>query len=165
MTPTKTAQKLIYKLEQTGENTLEFFKGIEETQWQLQVYSDGPAWGVHNIFAHLTEVEVSVPRLIRNIVAGGSGVPKDFDIDRYNKKHVDQLSRLSREDLLAEHPCRRQETIALVETLNEADFRKRGRHPFLGKSEILEMLRLMMLHSRIHERDVRRALEDVLAGG
>ena len=53
MTPNKTAQKLIPKLEQAGQKTFEFFKAINQTQWQLQVYSDGPAWGVHNIFAHL----------------------------------------------------------------------------------------------------------------
>lgn len=158
MSLTSTASLLVPKLERTGLATQDYFQKLSTDEWHIQVYSDGPAWAVHNIFAHLTETEASIPRLIRNIVRGGAGVPEDFDIDRYNKKHVEEVSKLSRQELVAEHILRRNETITLTKQLTEDDFLKIGRHPFLGESQIVEMLKLMMLHSRVHERDVRKTL-------
>ena len=155
----KLADQLAQKIKESGEKTLQLFNNLKEEDWSIEVYSDGPAWKIHNLLAHFTEVEAAIPRLIKEILAGSSGLNKDFDIDRYNAKHMEELSYLSREELLEKFEERRKSTIQMVTRLAEKEFDMWGRHPFLGESQIKDMLKLMFLHIRIHERDIRDAIE------
>ena len=155
----KLGSQLALKLEESGNKTLKLFNNLKENDWLIEVYSDGPAWKIHNLLAHFTEVEASIPRLITQILAGSSGVAEDFDIDRYNAKYVEELSHLHREELLEKFEKSRELTIQMVIVLTEKELEIWGRHPFLGQSQIKDMVKLMYLHIRIHERDIRNALE------
>ena len=160
MTPTSTlAQELAQTLEEDGRKTAQFFEDMAPEDWDIEVYADGPAWKVHNLLAHFTEVEGSIPRLMRNTLEGGEGVREDFDIDRYNASHVEEMSAYNRDELLAEFKKRREATVELVRRMSDADLNATGRHPFLGESQIKEMVKLMYLHLRIHQRDIRKALK------
>lgn len=86
------ANQLALKLEESGKKTIKLFNVLIEEEWLIEVYSDGPAWKIRNLLAHFTEVEAAIPILIREILAGSSGVEKDFDIDRYNAIHVEKVS-------------------------------------------------------------------------
>lgn len=155
----KLADQLAQKLNESGDKTLQLFNKLKKEDWQIEVYADGPAWKIHNLLAHFTEVEAAIPRLIKKILTGSAGVKKDFDIDRYNAKHVAELSHLNRSELLEKFEKRRKSTIQMVGSLTENDLDIWGRHPFLGKSQIKDMVKLMVLHIRIHERDILAALE------
>ena len=54
---------------------------------------------------------------------------------------------------------RRKVNIKMVANFNEEDLKKSGTHPFLGKTEILEMLKMMMFHINLHIRDIRRIIK------
>lgn len=151
--------ELANTLESEGNTTLEFFNSLTPEQWDAPIYSEGPGWRVHNLLAHFTEVEGSISQLIRSIVAGGSGVPEDFDIDRWNAKHTGEISAQDRDWLLAEFSRRRRATVAMVRSLSDADLEKRGRHPALGVTEVKRMVRTMYLHIQGHQRDIKRALK------
>jgi hypothetical protein len=152
------AQELAASLESEGVKTIEFFKSLTSEQWDLPIYSEGPGWRVHNLLAHFTEVEGSISRLVRQVVEGSSGVPEDFDIDRWNLKHTGEISMQDRAWLLAEFERRRSATIEMVGGFTDADLEKRGRHPALGVTEVKRMLRTMYLHIQGHQRDIKRAL-------
>ena len=155
----QSAKELADSLMTEGEKTLAFFRALAPHEWEVQVYADGPAWTVHKLLAHFTEVEGSIPRLMRSILKGGSGVEEGFDIDAWNAAQTDELSRQDRETLLAEFGRRRAATVVLVLAMSAADLDQRGRHPFLGVTEIKHMVRLMYLHLQGHRRDMRRALK------
>jgi hypothetical protein len=154
----KLAQELAVTLEAQGRKTEEFFRSLQPQEWDLQVYADGPAWKVHNLLAHFTEVEGSIPRLMRSILKGGAGVEQGFDIDAWNAEHTGEMSKQDREALLAEFNRRRAATVNLVRAMSAADLERRGRHPFLGDTEIKHMVRLMYIHLQGHQRDIRRVL-------
>lgn len=156
---TDLAQELADSLESEGKKTLEFFQAMKPEQLDVEVYSDGPAWKVHNLLAHFTEVEGSIPRLIRRILEGDPGVPEDFDIDRWNARYTGEMSLHDRDFLLAEFARRRAATVEMVRLLSAADLEKRGRHPFLGVTEVKHMVKLMYVHLQGHQRDIRRALK------
>lgn len=160
MPQNKDALKLARKLESSGDKTLALFSKLNEEDWQIQIYFDGPGWNIHNLLAHFTEVEAAIPRLIVRILDGEEGVRKDFDIDRYNKKNVEEMSQYSNEELLLKFERRRNATFNLVSNLTSIELNTWGRHPFLGKSQVKDMLKLMFLHIGIHERDIRKALAD-----
>lgn len=153
------ARELADSLETEGRKTLEFFRGLQPEQWSVQVYSDGPAWKVHNLLAHFVEVEGSISRLIRAVADGGPGVRDDFDIDRWNAEHTGVMSQQDRYRLLAEFARRRAATVGMVRGFSDADLEKRGRHPALGTTEIKHMARLMYIHLLGHQRDIKRALK------
>jgi hypothetical protein len=152
------AQELAATLEAEGRKTEGFFRALAPQQWDLQVYADGPAWKVHDLLAHFTEVEGSIPRLMRSILKGGLGVQEGFNIDAWNAEHTSEMSRQDREALLAEFSRRRAATVEMVRGMSAADLEQRGRHPFLGETEIKHMVRLMYLHLQGHQRDIRRVL-------
>jgi hypothetical protein len=153
------AEELAQSLEVEGRNTIAFFKSLTEDQWELPIYGKGPAWRAHNLLAHFTEVEGSISHLIRQVVDGHPGVPKDFDIDRWNAKHTGEISLRDRVWLLAEFESRRRATVEMVRGLNEGDLEKTGRHPALGITEVKRMIRTMYLHIQGHQRDIKRAMK------
>ena len=151
---------LAQKLEKEGAKTLSFFQGVAEDNWALPVYSDGAAWTVRQLFAHIVEAEAAIAVLVKGIIGGAAGVPKDFDIDGYNERHVRQVETHSIEELLKLFKERRAETVRMVAAFSEGDLKKRGRHPFLGEADVVEIVRLMYLHVQLHIRDVRKAIRN-----
>jgi hypothetical protein len=113
---------------------------------------------VHNLLAHFVEVEGSIRALIERIAQGGEGVAEDFSIDRWNARYTAEMSQHDDTYLLAEFARRRAATVAMARGLAAADLEKRGRHPFLGVTEIKHMLKLMYVHLLGHQRDIRKAL-------
>lgn len=153
------AQGLADSLESEGLKTLEFFRSLAPGQWDVQVYSDGPAWKVHNLLAHFTEVEGTIPRLIRSVLDGGSGVEPGFNIDAWNARYTGEMSAQDRDSLMAEFAIRRAATVAMVRAMSAADLETRGRHPALGLIEVKQMVKLMYIHLQGHQRDIRRVLK------
>jgi hypothetical protein len=151
-------QKITDTLEREGQNTLAFFDELSDDQWALEVYSDGDRWTVHHLLAHFTEVEGSIPKLIKRIIGGDPGVAEDFDIDRWNARYTMEMSAHDRDYLLAEFKSRRAATVAMVRDFSEADLEASGRHPFLGPAQVKDMLKLMYIHLMQHQRDIRNAL-------
>ncbi len=153
------ADSLAQKLMLEGEKTLEFFGQIPERVWEKRLYTDGNAWYVKDVLAHLVEVEESLPNLFAAIVNGSAGVDENFDLNEYNEQAVNRMRAASVSDLLELFRERRKATVSFVKSLSENDLQKVGRHPFLGEAPIEEMLRLFYLHVNLHLRDVRKALE------
>lgn len=150
-------QKLTQQLLKNGKRTVSFFSGLDESTWQKQVYADGQAWTVKQLFTHIVETEYEIPLLVKQILNGQQGVPQGFDIDRHNLHQVKKAGDLAVGELLDKFQTRREATIKLVAGMRSGELSQRGRHPFLGETEIFEMLRLMALHIQIHIRDVRKA--------
>jgi len=151
-------QKIADTLEREGQKTLAFFDDLSDDQWAVEVYSDGDRWTVHHLLAHFTEVEGSIPKLIKRIVGGDPGVAEDFDIDRWNARYTMELSAHDRDYLLAEFKSRRSATVAMVRGFSEEDLEASGRHPFLGPAQVKDMLKLMYIHLMQHQRDIRDVL-------
>lgn len=149
---------LATKLEKEGDKSRLFFESLHDGDWGVRVYDDGAKWDVSQVLTHVTETEADIPRLIRNILDGEGGVAEGFDLDAYNLAQVERADPMPPADRIHEFGVRRSATVRFVAGLAERDLRRRGRHPFLGESEVAEMIRLMMLHLHLHQRDIRRAL-------
>ena len=156
--------RLAEKLRVEGEKTLKFFQQISADDWQMLLYSDGADWHVREILAHFVITEIGIPQIIRDVLAGGSGSPAGFDLDEFNRRKVGGLENLAIPFLLEKFSDLRQQTILLVESMDDADLQKIGRHPFLGEAPLEVMIKLMYRHNQIHQRDIRRALTQQTSG-
>ena len=67
----------------------------------------------------------------------------------------------SPDELLVEFREVRNKMCQWVEALSEHDLERSGRHPYLGRVSLLEMIKMVYLHNQIHLRDIRKViLED-----
>lgn len=161
------------RLRKEGEKVQAFFQRYALSGWNQPVYSVSPVqvgeltssepWRVREVLAHLVATESSLSQLISDVASGGTGAPVDFDMDDFNHRKVVELETTSYDDLLAQFASLRKATISFVSKLTEADLNRVGRHPFLGRVALVEMIKLIYLHNQLHLREVRRILQEPFA--
>lgn len=149
---------LSQRMTKDGEKTVRYFRDLDSDQWQIQVYTTGSQWTVRDILAHFVSAERSFKRLVEDVSAGGSGAPRDLDIDEFNEREVPKLDGLSPQDLLEAYAQARTQSVRLTQSLKPEDLEKVGYHPWFGEVQIREMLKLVYRHNMIHLRDIRRAI-------
>jgi uncharacterized protein (TIGR03083 family) len=160
MQPMQTRQAFIIKrLNDEGQKTAAFFRGLSAEDFAQQVYTTGPNWLVRDILAHFVSAEQTFVFYGRQILAGGEGAPEDFVIDEYNATQVGALRDADPAGLIEQFEAARAETVGMMEDMAEADFDRVGRHPWFGKVPLENMGKLIYRHNMLHERDVRKALE------
>ena len=153
-TPTHLSERMLSE----GQRTLAFFRTLTPDQWRLTIYTEGSEWAVRDVLAHFVSAESGMTRLVENILSGGAGTPDDFDLNAYNERKVAGLKDVSTEDLLAQFAILREKSAALACRLSPEDLLKTGRHPWLGVTNISEILKMMYRHNQIHQRDIRRSI-------
>ena len=159
-TLTNTSQLLVKQFSEVGNKATGFMQQLHPDQMDVKVYEDGAAWTVREVCLHIVEAEGSVMRLIEKVLAGGAGVPMDFNLDRYNESKVKKMGRLSQKEIVEKFSYLRAETIKKIEKLSEDDYDMVGRHPFLGEATVKDMFRIMNVNVKVHIRDIQRVLRD-----
>jgi hypothetical protein len=157
---TEALERLVNRMTEEGQKTVQFFEKLLPTQWERTVYSEGAQWTVRQVLAHFIVTEAGIRALMQNILAGGSGAPQDFDLNRYNERKAAELSDIAAEELLARFSSERRTTIEWLRGLSADDLVKTGRHPWLGVAPLDEMIQLMYRHTQIHQRDIRKLLAE-----
>jgi hypothetical protein len=153
---------LAKRLQEEGEKTLAFFRAIPPEKWRIQVYGDGPAWTIHEILCHFVDAEYRLRGLVTNVLAGGPGAPESMDIDvinATNATHVTELTRREPAALLDAFAEERRKTIAAFEQTDESNLDRVGRHPVVGPKPAEEIIKLIYVHNKGHQRDIQRALD------
>jgi hypothetical protein len=157
----ETPEFLAERMRVEGEKTVEFFSALSPDSWEQTIYTDGSCWAVRQVLAHFVSTEAAIGRLIENIQAGGNGVAEDFDINAYNERKVASLRHVAPPDLLLQFERFRQRNIEVVSKMSQADLDRQGRHPFLGQTELVEIIKLLYRHNQIHQRDIRKSLAEL----
>lgn len=151
--------EILSLLKAGGAETELLFSEVAEAALAVPVYTESVQWSVRRVLAHLVTIEHSMQKLFENILAGGPGAPEDFDVDRFNRTQPQKLDGLTREALLERFRAVRTHTIAMVAGMTESDLSREGRHPFHGHGKLERFIRWAYEHARLHEDDVRQAIE------
>ncbi|GAB4573577.1 MAG: hypothetical protein Kow0077_16390 [Anaerolineae bacterium] len=152
--------KYIRRLANEGLATLDFFRGLAPSDWQVQIYTAGSGWKVQQILFHLLNAEQAFHHLITDITRGGEGAPANMDLDAFNEQQVRGAFNYDPDTLIRQFSDARLNTIELLRTLSDEDLMRTGRHPFLGITTVEKMVQLIYRHVMIHQRDIRRALNN-----
>ena len=150
---------LAQKLKSEGEKMASIFSGLSDDQWVQQVYTEGSTWTIRNVLSHFVTSERGLVKLFEQIRQGGAGSPDDFSIDRYNASMQERTREMSPQELLDQYRQVRANTVSWVSGLNEADLDMTGRHPFLGKTVLREMIKMLYIHNLTHYRDMKKVLK------
>ena len=147
------------RLASEGEKTAAFFESLSSSEWGQQVYTTGSQWRVRQFLAHFVSAEHAYIRFMRDVLQGGEGAPRDFDINAFNEAETPPLSQNPVAELIAAFRQVRAELIGLCNNLTEADLSRIGYHPWFGEMELSWYLKLVYRHNVIHLRDIRQALQ------
>jgi hypothetical protein len=93
------------------------------------------------------------------MLSGGSGSPKDFDIDKFNRTQPMKFYGLAVDELIEQFKSVRQDTISIVSGMDENDLDREGLHAFHGHGRLERFIRWAYEHVRIHENDIRKVLQ------
>ena len=151
--------ELAAKLKAEGERMVSIFNGLHDGQWQQEIYTEGTTWTVRNVLSHFGTSERGLLKLFEQIRQGGAGLPDDFSIDRYNAAMQARTKDLSPQELLDEYRQVRANTIAWVLALHDTELEISGRHPFLGQTQLREMIKMLYIHNLTHYRDMKKTLK------
>ncbi len=151
-------KEIIDDLEKGLERSVGFFTGLSPGQLSRKVYQDGAKWTAQQVVAHFITIERSMHWLFKNILSGGEGSPKDFDVDRYNASQTRKFDGVPLEELIDQFRQVRQETIGIVATMSESDLDREGRHAFHGYGRLERFIRWAYEHAALHEDEIREAL-------
>lgn len=150
---------LAERLKREGEKVVAYFSMLTDEQWNIEVYTEGDTWTIRNVLAHFVTSERGLLKLFEQIRQGGSGAAEDFSIDFYNARQQHKTRDLTPQELLEQFREVRASAVDWVSGLSSEDLVIEGRHPFLGKVQLVEMLKMLYLHNQIHFRDFRRLAE------
>jgi hypothetical protein len=150
--------EIMKALSSAADETVQLFVKLTPEQLETPVYSEEVQWTVRQVLAHLVTIEKTMHWLFRNMMDGGPGSPDDFDVARFNRTQPQKLDHLSLQQLLQRFRTVREETIAIVAEMADADFDREGWHVFLGRDRLERFIRWAYEHARLHENDVRKAL-------
>jgi DinB superfamily len=150
---------IITELKNNEEEIINFFSGLNSEQLGMMVYAEDPGWTVQQVLAHFITIERAMQWLFKDILAGGSGSPEDFDIDRFNRTQPRKLDGLSLDELFEKFRLVRQDTIAIVEGMEDKDLDREGRHAFHGHGKLERFIVWTYEHARLHLADVRMILK------
>ena len=151
-------EKLIEQMDRSLELVLDRFSSLE-SQIDVIIYSeDGAPWTIKDILAHLLVVETSFLSLFKEIALGGEGSPQDFDVNAFNYENWLTHRSADFASLLREFKDARKEMKEFVATLTDKDLAKIGRHPFLGVTDLGQMIKLLSVHAQTHLRDIHKKI-------
>ncbi len=146
------------RLIEEGDKTLAFFRAIPPDQWNAQVYTEGSCWTIRQIMCHFVDAERGLQRIVADVLAGGSGAPDGMDIDLYNENAVARMASWQRAELLEAFAKGREATLAVFENAEDQDFDRTGRHPVLGIKPLDELIKIIYVHNRMHQREIEKVL-------
>jgi hypothetical protein len=150
---------LAEKLKSEGEKMVSIFNGFDEEQWLEEVYTEGTTWTIRDVLSHFVTSERGLVKLFEQIRQGGTGSPDDFSIDRYNAAMQERTKELSPEELLDQYSQVRAKTVLWISSLQESDLDIIGRHPFMGQTQLREMIKMLYIHNLTHYRDMKKVMK------
>lgn len=151
--------ELAEKLKSEGEKIFTIFNGLKNTQWDMEVYTEGTTWTIRNVLSHLVTSERGLIKLFEQIRLGGEGASLDFSIDRYNASMQARSKELAEVELLKQYQEVRANSAVWVSNLKDDELGIKGRHPFLGLTTIREMIKMLYIHNQTHYRDMKKILK------
>ncbi len=151
---------LAERLRIEGDKMIEIFSDLTDEQWQQTVYTEGATWTMRNVLAHFVTAERGFLKLFESIRTGGAGASEDFDINRYNATQQEKTQDLKPAGLLGQYIAVRAEMIVWVTGLDQTELSIYGRHPYLGETALVDMIKMVYRHNQIHYRDFRKILGD-----
>ncbi|MGD9367970.1 MAG: DinB family protein [Desulfobacteraceae bacterium] len=150
---------VIDKLTSGLDDTVAFFESMTPDQLDREIYHEGAGWTARQVLAHLVTIERSMHWLFKNILSGGEGSPRDFDVDRFNQSQTAKLDGIPMGEMIERLREIRRGTVDLVASMTQEDLDREGYHVFHGHGRLERFIRWAYEHAAMHAADVQNILQ------
>ena len=151
--------QLLATIQADHEASLAILRRLTPEQWAQPVPSDeGAEWKARDVLAHLATSESGQLGQVNRLLAGGLTVPDDFDLTRYNRRSVEKKATLSVPEMLAIIERDHEEVLKALDSVDESDFDKTGRHARGDTITVERFFRRITSHRRRHAEELAAAL-------
>ncbi len=151
-------ESLKQDLQESRDALLKAVDGLSAEQWAAPTAAGG--WSVKDVFAHLAYNQPGQVRLIRSIIEGKGGTPANFDLAYYNKRGVEKQKDKTVEQMRADLAAGHADTLALLDTLTDAQLDTEGNHASVMRMvNVEEIVRTIARHDREHTGHILAALK------
>lgn len=134
------------KLTAARTNLYATLNDLTDEQWSTKSYAEGSEWRVVDVLRHVADSERGMLGLMAQIRSGGEGVSEDFDLARWNQRAITKLGDRSPQQLLDGMAESRAALITFIDSLEAADWDKKGRHGSMKIMTIEEICHLVADH-------------------
>lgn len=149
--------EIIEKLNSVRATTKSVVAGLSEAQWAQALYAEDAHWTVLDLLRHAVNAEPGMIAWMKQVQAGGEGVPADFDLNRWNDRIVQKNQGKTAVDLLADMETNRASLLAFMDTIQEEDWGKVGRHASMLMLSIEQVCHVIADHEAGHVEEIRQA--------
>ncbi len=146
------------KLAESRAALLALLHALQPEQWTQPVFSEGDTWTVTTVVSHLLDSERGMSIQIHKTRKGEETIPEGFDINRWNAGVQKRVGNLSPAELLAGLAATRTKTLEVMNSLQDADWARVGRHPTRGLITIAQYYETIHGHELSHAADIKQAL-------
>ncbi len=152
---------ILDKLKRTRELLTATVLELDDEAWETAVYSDESqsTWTIADLFRHTVDAERSMTSLMQQIQQGGSGVPDDFDLTRWNARRVEKTQHKTPTDLIKDMAINRNNLLQFINTLEPDDWQKKGRHGSMRIMTIAQICHLIADHEQSHLFEIQKTLD------
>ncbi|GAP64223.1 hypothetical protein ARMA_2646 [Ardenticatena maritima] len=151
-------EKTRRKLEETRAETLALIEGCDEATLRAARVND--EWSAFDVLAHLAHSEADHLRTITATPEELAEFAATFDLDAWNRKQTEALRALSLPELLQRLADVRAQTMATLAEIGEEGMVEKVHHPVFGEIERGKLFRIIAMHERMHQQDIRKALQE-----
>jgi hypothetical protein len=149
--------KIVPKMRSTRDELLTTVEGLDQAT--LTWRPPEGKWNIRDNLAHLVDAERAHRRFVWAVLEGRSTYLKDFDLDHWNQEHVARRADQPFDEILADLHTERQETLAFITTISAEAWNRQGDHPALGQVSVLQVIKVIGVHERMHLKEIRQLLE------
>lgn len=146
------------KLNDSRQQLMLFFEGLDEAGWETAVYDEDTTWTITDILRHLADSERGMTGMMMQWQQGKDPVPADFDLERWNNRVIQKAAEKTADQLLEEMRAHRIDLLSFIDTLRDEDWETKGRHASLRIMSIEEVCHLIADHEMDHLRVMKEAL-------
>jgi uncharacterized damage-inducible protein DinB len=133
-------------------------QSLDDDQWDSVIYSENESWRISDLLRHLNAAEYDMTQLIERIRSGESGVPEDFDLNRWNARSVRKALDKSPAQMMAEMEQNRKALLELIDSLQDDEWALEGRHGSLRIMSVEQILQRIADHEVEHAADIRESV-------
>jgi uncharacterized damage-inducible protein DinB len=123
-------------------------------------------WSVQDILAHVANSETLNVKFAKLMLASDKPVQFEavaadypdytgpFELDRFNAYMTDKLRAQSLDQVLQTLKETRDATLTWMDILTLEQLERRGQHAVWGEQSVRAMLKILMLHDKMHTQDI-----------
>ena len=137
---------------------LALLTSLQPEQWMQPVFTEGDTWTVTTVVSHLLDSERGMSIQIHKTRKGEETIPEGFDINRWNAGVQKRVGNLSSTELIAGLEATRAKTLDVMNSLQDDDWARVGRHPTRGLITVEQYYETIYGHELSHAEDMKRAL-------